>query len=126
SQKVPIRFGETILSYASSDSLDVKSLTFIPLAIAGWMRYLLGVDDEGLPFECSPDPMLDELQGMLKGVSLGDPASATDERLAPVLSNRTLFANDLCEIGIAPKICGMLREMLTGPGAVKAVLKKYV
>ena len=126
SQKVPIRFGETIKSYASDSSLDVKELTFIPLAIAGWMRYLLGVDDNGNVFECSPDPMLEELQGMLKGVSLGKPESATIELLAPILSNKTLFANDLCELGLAPKICGMLAEMLEGPGAVLAVLKKYV
>lgn len=45
SQKVGIRYGETIKSYAARPDLDPASLTYIPLAIAGWLRYLLAVDD---------------------------------------------------------------------------------
>lgn len=126
SQKVPIRFGETIKSYVVQPDLDVTSLTFIPLAIAGWLRYLLAVDDEGKPMECSADPMLDTLQKQLERVKLGDPCSASDDVLIPILSNPTLFASDLCKIGLAGKIGGMLREMLTGPGAVRATLTKYL
>ncbi|MCA5011204.1 mannitol dehydrogenase family protein, partial [Clostridioides difficile] len=51
SQKIPIRFGETIKAYLADDNLDVQTLTAIPLAIAGWLRYLLGVDDEGNAME---------------------------------------------------------------------------
>ena len=47
-----IRFGETIKAYGSK----AKDLEFIPLAIAGWCRYLLAVDDEGKPFELSQIP----------------------------------------------------------------------
>ncbi len=50
SQKISIRFGETIKAYAERPGMDPKTLTFIPLAIAGWLRYLLAVDDEGKPF----------------------------------------------------------------------------
>lgn len=45
---------------------------------------------------------------------------------APILSNPALFAVDLCEIGLAGKISGMLREMLAGPGAVRKTLEKYL
>ena len=76
--------------------------------------------------ECSADPMLETLQMQLSGVKLGDPASATDETLAPILSNPALFAVDLCQAGLADKIGGMFREMLTGPGAVRTALEKYV
>ena len=126
SQKVPIRFGETIKSYAARPDLDVTGLTYIPLAIAGWLRYLLAVDDEGKPMECSSDPMLDTLQAQLSGVKLGDPDSASDEALSPILSNTALFAENLCRAGLASKIGGMLREMLAGPGAVRATLEKYL
>ncbi len=126
SQKVPIRFGETIKSYAARPDLDVTGLTYIPLAIAGWLRYLLAVDDEGKPMECSSDPMLDTLQAQLSGVKLGDPDSASDEALSPILSNTALFAENLCRAGLAGKIGGMLREMLAGPGAVRATLEKYL
>ena len=47
SQKLAIRFGETIKAYAESDELDVASLKLIPLVFAGWLRYLMAVDDAG-------------------------------------------------------------------------------
>ena len=126
SQKVPIRFGETIKSYVGRDDLDPRSLTCIPLAIALWLRYLLAVDDAGKPFPCSPDPMLSELQEKLAEVKFGKPDSATDKRLAPILSSKSLFGVDLCEIGLAPKIDGMLRETLAGAGAVRDTLRHYL
>ena len=126
SQKVPIRFGETVKSYIARSDLEVTELTFIPLAIAGWLRYLLAVDDQGKPMECSADPMLETLQAQLTGVKLGDPDSASDEVLAPILSNPALFAVDLCQAGLAGKIGGMLREELAGPSAVQKTLEKYL
>jgi len=126
SQKIAIRFGETIKSYIARPDLEVTDLTYIPLAIAGWLRYLLAVDDKGAPMACSSDPMLDTLQQQLAGVKLGDPDSASDEVLAPILSNPALFAVDLCEVGLAGKVGGMFREMLAGPGAVRETLKQYL
>nr|MCR5331155.1 mannitol dehydrogenase family protein [Lachnospiraceae bacterium] len=136
SQKVPIRFGETLKAYAEKDSCDsadtdnddrtrVADLTYVPLAIAGWIRYMTGIDDNGEQFECSSDPMLAELQGMLSTVRFGDPDSVNEEILRPILSNKTLFATDLTAIGLSEKITGMVKEMLTGKGAVLATLKKY-
>ncbi len=125
SQKVGIRYGETIKSYAARPDLDPASLTYIPLAIAGWLRYLLAVDDQGNPFECSSDPMLATLQEQLSGVKYDDPASLGDS-LKPILSNALLFGVDLNAVGLGEKIEGMVREMLTGPGAVRDSLKKYL
>ena len=125
SQKVSIRFGETIKAYAERPGLDPRSLTFIPLAIAGWMRYLLGVNDAGEPFECSSDPMLPELQAKLSGVTLGHPESL-DGKLRGILSNPVIFGSDLAALGLAEKIEGMVRELLAGPGAVRATLKRYL
>lgn len=125
SQKVGIRFGETIKSYAARPDLEVGSLTFIPLAIAGWLRYLLGIDDAGKPMEVSSDPMLEQLQQDLKGVTLGDPDSL-GQKLAPILSNAVLFGSDLTELGLGEKIEGMVQELIAGPGAVRATLKKYL
>lgn len=125
SQKVPIRFGETIKSYAKSDSLDVKELIFIPLAIAGWLRYLLGVDDRGEAMACSSDPMLEALQAQLGGVELGKPESVSG-KLTAILSNPTIFGTDLTQVGLSDKIEKMLGELLAGPGAVRETLRKYV
>ena len=125
SQKLPIRFGETIKAYAASSTLEVADLTAIPLAIAGWCRYLLGIDDAGNAFAPSPDPLLEELQSQLKGIKLGDQSLEKDV-LKPILSNEKIFAVDLYKAGLGEKIEGMFLELIAGPGAVRATLKKYL
>ena len=123
SQKIPIRFGETIKCYLADPAREAASLTAIPLAIAAWLRYLLGVDDQGQPMEVSPDPLLPELQGALSGIVLGDPASA-DGKLDALLSRADLFAVNLADAGLADKVKAFFAAMLAGPGAVRATLHK--
>lgn len=125
SQKVPVRFGETIKAYIARPDLDVKDLTFIPLTIAGWLRYLLAVDDSGEAMECSSDPMLQILQEQLSGITLGHPESAAG-KLEAILSNPELFGTNLVEAGLYPKIEAMFRELLTGKGAVRKTLEDYL
>jgi fructuronate reductase len=124
SQKVGIRYGETIKSYVEAYG-SAKELQYIPIAIAGWLRYLIGVDDEGRSIELSPDPMLGEMQKALSGITLGDPDSVGD-KLKPILSNANIFGTDLYAAGIGEKIEELVREELAGPGAVRDTLKKYV
>lgn len=125
SQKIPVRFGETIKSYVQRQDLDVTKLVYIPLAIAGWLRYLLAVDDTGAPMACSPDPMLETLQAQLSGVRVGEPDSA-DGKLDAILSNTVIFGSDLMALGLGGRICGLFRELIAGPGAVRTTLKKYL
>jgi fructuronate reductase len=122
-----VRFGHTLKAYAENPDLDSSSLTFIPLAIAGWLRYLIGVDDNGAPFDPSPDPLLDELQAQLSPLSLGCADAASVHAAAePILSNREIFVVDLYEAGLGAKVEQMLLEELSGPGAVAATIKHYV
>ena len=125
SQKIPVRFGETLKSYKADPKLSPASLVAIPLALAGWLRYLLGVDDNGNAMQVSPDPMLSELQTALKPVRLGEPESA-EGVLDSILDNRHLFSLSLKEVGLAEKVTGMFKELLRGPGAVRETLKKYL
>jgi fructuronate reductase len=124
SQKVGIRFGETIKSHIAQ-SLDLSALTAIPLAIAGWLRYLLAVDDSGSPMPLSADPLADELRAMLSGVKWDDPASHTGQ-IAPILKNSHIFGLDLTETLLAPKIKAFFAEQLEGPGAVRRTLHKRI
>lgn len=124
SQMVGIRFGETIKAYVSRDG-NAGQLKAIPLAIAGWIRYLLAVDDEGRPFELSPDPMIPELREKLSGIEFGKPDTLTDQ-LRPILSNANIFGADLYEAGIGEKIEEMVRRQLRGTGAVRETLKYYL
>ena len=120
SQKVPIRFGETIKSRLADGTAD--QLEAIPLAIAAWLRYLLAVDDEGKPMEVSPDPMREDLQSALSAVRFGDPSSA-EGVLAPILANPVIFAVDLTATPLAAKVERAFRTMLT-VGGVRKSLKK--
>lgn len=124
SQKVGIRFGETIKAYVERKDLNVKSLEYIPLVIAGWFRYLLGIDDKGEKFEVSSDPLLETLQGCLEGIGLG--MKYDKKKLIPILSNKDIFGLDLYEVGLGEKIENYFDEMITGVGAVRSTLKKYL
>ncbi len=125
SQKLAIRFGETIKAYMASDSLDVMELKRIPLVFAGWLRYLMAVDDEGNAFELSPDPLLDTVCPYVVGAKLGATMDV-EAMLKPVLSDKAIFGVDLYEAGLADRVCGYFRELTAGPGAVRATLQKYV
>ena len=125
SQKLAIRFGETIKAYQASETLDVKSLKLIPLVFAGWLRYLMGVDDQGEKFELSPDPLLDTVCPVVAGFKLGEDADV-EAAVKPVLENAKIFGVNLYEVGMSETVCGYLKEMLAGKGAVRATLKKYV
>ena len=125
SQKVAIRFGETIKSYRDSDDLDQADLVVVPLAIAGWLRYLLAIDDQGNEMPLSSDPMLDELTPQLEGIEIGNPDSVGN-KLKDILRNEKLMAVDLYEVGLGEKIEGYFKEMIVEEGAVRATLNKYL
>ena len=124
SMGVAFRFGETVKAYVAKDG-TAAGLTGIPVAIAGWLRYLLAVDDAGEAYPLAPDPLKEELCAQLACVEVGRPESLTDQ-LKPILSNVNIFGVDLYAAGIGDKIETILREELAGPGAVRATLVKYL
>ncbi|MBQ3631273.1 MAG: mannitol dehydrogenase family protein [Prevotella sp.] len=124
SQKLPIRFGETIKKYIAR-SLDMSNLVLIPLTLAGYARYLKGIKDDGTPFEPSPDPMLSELQTIVAPLEIGK-ADQDWSCLHKLYSRNDIFGLDLYEAGLGEQIEGMVRELFAGKGAVRQTLHKYV
>jgi len=124
SQKLGIRFGETIKAYEASDVLNVSDLKLIPLVLAGWCRYLLAVDDNGNPFTPSSDPLLESSMSYLKEIHLGDKRDFHKE-LQPILSNVKIFGVDLYKAGLGERVEGLFAELVSGTGAVRETLKKY-
>jgi fructuronate reductase len=124
SQKLPIRFGETIKKYVARH-LDMSNLVLIPLTLAGYARYLKGLDDNGKPFEPSPDPMLAELQAIVAPLELGKP-DQDFSCLRQLYSRQDVFGVDLYAVGLGEQIEGMVRELYAGTGAVRRTLHKYV
>lgn len=126
SQKLSTRFGQTIYAYYNSSvpMHRVSSLVYIPLVLAGWLRYLLGVDDNGNKFERSPDPMMPYLDKILDGITLGG-EPVTEKQLYPLLSNKSIFGANLYEVGLADKVTEMFIELTRGKGAIRQTLIKY-
>ena len=120
SLKIPIRFGETIKEYIKAGK-NCANLKFIPLVFAGWLRYLIGINDEGNPFEVSHDPNYETLSANLAGISLGQTCPFS-EKLKPILSNSAFFGVNLYEAGLGERVEELFKKMLEGPGAVRKVL----
>lgn len=113
SQKLGIRYGETIKAYIKRDDLDVNDLIFIPLVIAGWLKYLNGFDDFGKPFILSPDPLMEKLTLEIKDVK-------------KLISDESIFGFNLYSVGLGDRIEAMYNEMMKGSGAVRATLRRYL
>jgi fructuronate reductase len=120
SLKMPIRFGETLKEYIKTGK-NFDDLKLIPLVFAGWLRYLLGIDDQGKPFEVSPDPNYETLVSHLSGVNLGQ-TGQFHGKLEPILSNSAYFGVNLYEAGLGEKVEELFAQMLAGSGAVRKTL----
>lgn len=124
SQKLAIRFGETLKKYEAR-GLDKSNLVLIPLVLAGYARYLRGIDDAGNAFEPSPDPLLSELQPIVAGLEVKE--GEQDFSCLKQLYERTdVFGVDIYAMGLGDQIEGMVKELYAGPGAVRRTLHKYV
>lgn len=100
----------------------MKNLKMIPLVFAGWLRYLMGVDDQGNTFELSPDPLLDTLLPVIRQIRMGDSLETVERILHPVLENEQIFGVNLYHIGLAELVCKYFTAMLQGPGSVEKLL----
>jgi fructuronate reductase len=151
SQKLSVRFGETVKTYTERGDLDIDNLKLIPLVFAAWLRYLMGTDDSGASMELSPDPLYLSLKSHIKHVKLGvgaeDPvrplsektldgttesSSPTDyrSRIKPILEDSAIFGVNLYEAGQTPsvgeKVENLFGELITEAGAVRKTLQKYL
>ena len=124
SQKLSIRFGETIKAYKER-GLDMDNLVLIPLVLAGYARYIKGIDDEGKAFEPSPDPLLAELSAIVAPLEVKE-GPQDFSCLKALYTRKDVFGVDLYEAGLGEKIEAMVAELYAGPGAVRKTLHKYV
>ena len=119
-QGIGIRFGETIRSYVERYG-TARMLKAAPLAIAGYLRYCLGYDDEGNPYELSPDPMVDEWQEIVQKALAGD-----KEPLHQLLANANIFHINLYDADVADKVEEIFFALCERKGCTREVLRKYM
>lgn len=125
SKKIPIRFGETLKAYSARGEKNLSFLTYIPLFFAGWLRYLMAVDDFGEAFEQSPDPNLDQLKTYFKGILPGDKGPFLTQ-LRPLLEREDIFGVDLFEYQLGEKVLDMFTQMNAGKHAIERTLAYYL
>ena len=123
SQKLPIRFGETIKNYISH-GLNLSDLKCIPFVFAGWLRYLMAVDDNGNEFKPSDDPRLEASMKAVSDIKLGDSVNA--EKLRPLLEDATIWGVDLFEADLAQTVTDYFNRLIVGPGAIRSTLHEIV
>lgn len=124
SQKLPIRFGETVKAYQAR-GMNTDDLVLLPLVLAGYARYLRGIDDEGKAFEPSPDPMLEELRAIVADLEVKE-GEQDFSCLKKLFGRRDVFGVDLYGAGLGERMEKMAAELYAGPGAVRRTLHKYV
>jgi fructuronate reductase len=119
SQKIPVRFGQTLMARKKA-SLPNNELKAIPMLVALWLRYRMGIDDGGKPLTLSPDPLIPGEIAVLEGLPLG-----SELDLRPILTNCKQFGVDLCQAGLGDKICELFAALSKEAGAVKRILAAY-
>ncbi|MEX3019992.1 mannitol dehydrogenase family protein [Kluyvera sp. STS39-E] len=83
SQKLPQRLLDGIRIHLQQGS----HWPLLALAVAGWMRYVSGVDDAGQPIDVR-DPLAEKIRVLVEG-------SNDDNRVEALLSLQEIFGNDL-------------------------------
>jgi fructuronate reductase len=124
SQKLPIRFGETLKAYLADPLRDIRDLKLIPLVFAAWLRYLMGLDDQGTAFTVSPDPLYKSLYPAISGIRLGQKGPFHRE-LEPILSDSRIFGVNLYKAGLGEPVETYFEELIAGPGAVRETLHRH-
>ena len=97
----------------------------IPLVLAAYTRYLKGIDDEGKPFNPSPDPLLNELQAMVSPLEIGH-EDQDFSCLKALFSRKDIFGLDLYEAGFGPQLEAAVKALFAGKGSVRTTLHRYV
>ena len=113
------------LTQEEREALTAFAARSTTLVLAGYARYLKGVDDTGAAFEPSPDPLLAELQAIVAPLEVKEGAQDMS-CLKALYSRKDVFGLDLYEAGLGGQIEGMAAELFAGPGAVRNTLHKYV
>ena len=120
SQKLPIRFGVDMGLHLERGTAG--QLQRMPLVLAGWLRYLKAVDDQGQPFACSPDPLLEKVQPIAQAIPFG--TQATQEDFGSLLEDASIWGVDLKAAGLSALVVEDFNRLNQGPGAVRTTLEQ--
>ena len=120
STKLVPRFLGTYFA-ACSKGLSQVELDLVLLSVAGFLRYTLGIDDQGNPFDLEQDPIRDILLTCGRRAKFGNPDSAA--AFIELIRRSDLMGRDLTTHGnTGIRLVGMVAQMLAGQGAVRKLV----
>lgn len=124
STKMQPRFTDTYFA-GQEKQLPADELDLVLLPVAGFLRYTLGVDDEGNEYELEGDPIKETLISCGAKAKLGSPESASVFR--ELIARPDIMGKDLfCYGESGNTLQQMVGSMLAGTGGVRKTLEKYL
>ncbi len=121
SQKLTVRFGETLKAYIKQGKTDLSFLKFIPLVFAGWARYLMAINDDLQGFELSPDPNIEKYRPYVEKIVIGKTNDFVP--LKELFSFEEVFGVDLYEHNLGELCEQYFEKMIQGKGSVRSTLE---
>ena len=124
STKMQPRFMDTY--YAGAEKgIASSELDLVLLSVAGFLRYTVGVDDQGASYALEGDPIKETLESCGSKAVIGDPSSAT--AFAELISRSDVMGKDLHACGDAgQRVQEMVGKMLAGEGSVRKTIQEYL
>jgi fructuronate reductase len=120
STKMKPRFLDTYFA-GQAKGMTERQLAVLLIPVAGFLRYCLGIDDQGTNFALEDDPIRDQLLACGARARFGDPSSSA--AFQPLIADLNVMGQDLYRTGRAGGALEQLvSRMLEGPGAVRRLL----
>ena len=113
SQKLPQRMLDSVRGHLAHNS----RFDLLALGVAGWMRYVGGVDEQGNAIEVN-DPLLPVIQQVVQNSAEGE------NRVEALLGIEAIFGNELPQVTLFTQAVKEAYQTLLAEGA-KATVAKY-
>ena len=114
SQKLPQRMLDSVRWHLAHNSC----FDLLALGVAGWMRYVGGMDEQGNAIEVN-DPLLPVIQQVVQNSAEGE------SRVEALLGIEAIFGNELPQVALFTQAVKEAYQTLLAEGA-KATVAKYV
>ncbi len=124
STKMLPRFMDTYFA-GCEKGIPMEELDLVLLPVAGFLRYTLGIDDQGEKFNLEDDPRKELLVQCGQTAKLGEAASASVFK--ELIALKDVMGEDLYTYGsTGERLEKMVEKMLSHQGAVREILQEYL
>lgn len=124
SKKLPIRFGETLKAYIEEGKTDLSFIKCIPFVFAGWVRYLMGINDDLEKYTVSPDPNYNEFYELVKDIKIGEENDLSN--LKKIFSREDIFGINLYDYNLGDVCENHFKNLIKEKGSVRKEIKKII